>query len=324
MLIDKVKSTVKRYNLLSKGDAVVVGVSGGPDSLALLYILNNLRKIFGLKLHIVHIDHKLRRDSGKDKEFVINLAKKFKIPVTAETVDIRRLSSKGSLEEIARNVRLEALFKVSKRIRAQKVALGHNLDDQAETLLMRVLRGTGLYGLSGILPKRKFGKFTLIRPLIGVRRKDIESFLKKIKIAPRTDKTNSEDIYFRNKIRNKLLPLLEKEYSGNLKTILSNMAENIGYDYDYLLREAGRHLSKASNRINLDKFSKLHPSIQRLVLRLSISRIKGDTRAITFQHILELEDLILNRPINSIVDLPKSISVIKKKKTLIFYRKKTQ
>lgn len=308
---------------MTKGDTVVVGVSGGPDSLTLLYALNNLRKSFGLKLHIAHIDHRLRSDSGKDKEFVINIAKELGIPVTTEAIDIRKLSSKGSLEEIARNARLAALFSIAKKIKAQKIALGHNLDDQAETLLMRILRGTGLYGLSGILPKRRFSGFTVIRPLIEVRRRDIEFFLKRKKVLPRIDKTNSEDIYFRNKIRNRLFPLLEKEYSGNLKEILSNMAENIGLDYDYLLQEANKHLSRSSNRVNLDKFSNLHPSIQRLVLRLSITKIKGDTRAITFQHIRELEDLISSRPINSIVDLPKNISVIKKK-NLVFYRKKTQ
>ncbi len=303
---------------------MVVGVSGGPDSITLLYALNNLKNIFGLKLHIAHIDHKLRKDSGQDKEFVIKLANKLKIPVTAETLNIRKLSSKGSLEEIARNMRLDALFRIAKKIKARKIALGHNLDDQAETLLMRVLRGTGLYGLSGILPKRKFGKFTLIRPLIEVRRRDIEVFLKRKKVLPRIDKTNSKDIYFRNKIRNRLFPLLEKEYSVNLKEILSNMAENIGYDYDYLLREAYKHLGRSGNRVNFKKLSNLHPSIRRLVLRLSITRIKGDTRAITFQHIRELEDLISNRPINSIVDLPKKISVIKKGKNLYFYRRKTQ
>ncbi|MBU0503503.1 MAG: tRNA lysidine(34) synthetase TilS [Candidatus Omnitrophota bacterium] len=324
MLIDKVKTTIKKYGLFCKGDTVVIGVSGGPDSVTLLWVINTMKKDFNLKLHVVHVDHKLRPDSGKDREFVVKLTKKMKIPMTVETIHIKKLSLKGSLEEIARNARLGALFQVAKKIKADKIALGHNLDDQAETLLMRILRGSGLYGLSGILPKRKFAGFIVIRPLIEIKRREIEMFLKKRGIKARIDKTNSEDIFFRNKIRNCLIPLLEKEYSGNLKEILSNMAENIGYDYDYLLKISNKHLSRSGNMVNIEKFIRLHPSIRRLVLRSIISRVKGDTRSITFRHIRELEDLIINRPINSIVDLPKNVSAVKKKKSLVFYRRNTQ
>jgi len=338
MILEKAKNTIKRYRLIDKNDKVVVGVSGGPDSVALLYLLNSLSKELRISLHIAHLDHMLRRDSYKDKIFVEKLAQRLKIPITTAQINVKELTNKGSLEEIARNARLGFLFRVAKDTGAHKIALGHNLDDQAETVLMRILRGTGLSGLSGILPKRDIADLQIIRPLIEVRRRDIEVFLKRKKIRPRLDASNLEDIYFRNRIRNKLLPLLEKEYNQNIRRILSNMAESVGCDYDYLNRLAHQTMKRMdakingstlltinaqarSRSINLKKFLKLHPAIQKMLLRLAISRVKGDTRRITFQHIKELEDLVLNRPVNSVVDLPKGVSVIKRKKCLSFYRR---
>lgn len=351
-LLDKVRETIERYGLIEAGDKIVAGVSGGADSVALLYLLNSLKKELDIYIHVAHLDHMLRFDSYKDKEFVENLALRLDLAITTSRVNVKGLAKTGSLEEIARNARLGFLFKVAKDIKANKIALGHNLDDQAETVLMRILRGTGLYGLSGILPKRNIAGFYIIRPLIEARRKDIENFLKKKNIKPRMDKTNLEEIYFRNKVRHKLLPLLAKEYNKNIKEILSNMAENVGYDYEYLNLVAERKMKQLGSKmkpkvqgscrrntkaaiiypypkrsgfrprsINIEKFLKLHPSIQRLVLRLNIAAVKGDMRRITFQHIKEIEDLISSRPINSIVDLPKGVSVIKKKKILSIYRR---
>lgn len=322
MISDRVKNTIKRYNLIDKNDKIVVGVSGGPDSVALLYLLNSLKKELKISLHIAHLDHVLRKNSFKDKEFVEGLAKRLRLPITCAQINVKELAKRGSLEEIARNARLGFLFRVAKGIKATKIALGHNLDDQAETVLMRILRGTGLYGLSGILPKRNIFGYQIIRPLIEIRRKEIDSYLKKKRIRPHIDTSNLEDIYFRNKIRNKLLPLLERDYNKNIKEILINMADTVGYDYDCLSRIANKSIKKSDKKINLRKFLKLHPAIQRLVLRLMIARIKGDTRRITFQHIREIRDLIFNRPLNSVVDLPKAIAVVKKKRYLCFYLRK--
>jgi len=324
MILTKVKNTINRYRLITKRDKILAGISGGPDSVALLYILNSLRKELKISLHIAHLDHMLRKDSYQDREFVEGLAKRLKIPITCGQINVKELAKKGSLEEIARNARLGFLFRVAKEIKADKIALGHNLDDQAETVLMRILRGTGLYGLAGILPKREIAGFKIIRPLIEVKRRDIESFLKRKRIKPRIDLSNLEDIYFRNKIRNKLLPLLEKDYNRNIKEVLSNMAEGAGYDYDYLHRQANFKRKGLGSKISFKKLLLLHPAIQRLILRLTIAQVKGDTRRITFQHMKELEDLILNRPVNSVVDLPKGVSAVKRKNTLSFFRRKLQ
>ena len=321
MILDKVKTTIKKYNLINRNDKIVIGVSGGPDSVALLYLLNSLKREFKLKLHIAHLDHMLRKDSGKDKEFVLALAKRLKLPVTTAQINVKALASHGSIEEIARNARLGFLFKAAKDIGAEKIALGHNLDDRAETVLMRLLRGAGLSGLSAISPKKDIAAYRIIRPLIEIRRKDIELFLKKKKIKARIDASNAQDIYLRNKIRHKLLPLLEREYNPNIKEILSNTSDTVAQDYDYLTKVAEKFMREVKTKIELKKFSKLHTSIRRLVLRAMIARVKGDTRRITLQHIKELEDLILNRPADSLVDLPKGVFVVKKKNALQFYRR---
>ncbi len=319
MIIEKVKRTVRKYRLIDRGEKIVVGVSGGPDSVTLLCLLRSLQEELGIKLHVAHLDHMLRQYSYKDTEFVRELANRFKIPVTAGRVNVKKMAARGSIEETARNARLEFLFNVAKNVKAKKIALGHNLDDQAETVLMRLIRGSGLYGLSAILPKRKIHGFTVIRPLIEIRRKEIESYLRRKKIGFCLDETNKKDAYFRNKLRNRLLPLLEKEYNSNIKEVLSNTALSVGYDYDYLAGAAGKLNKCRGRKINLVKFLRLHPAMQNLTLRLAIARLKGDLRRLAFQHIEEINDLVLNRPVGSIVDLPKGISVIKKKTCLILY-----
>ncbi|MDD5431775.1 MAG: tRNA lysidine(34) synthetase TilS [Candidatus Omnitrophica bacterium] len=321
MIIDQVKNTIRRYGLFAKKDKVLIGVSGGPDSLTLLLILNKLKNEFGLSLHIAHFDHNLRKNSSKDADFVRNIAEDLNIPVTITKAKSKDILKSGSIEENARNSRLDFLFKVAKKIKARKIALGHNLDDQAETVLMRILRGTGLYGLGGISAKREIYGFSIVRPLIEVKRKDIESFLKKRRIKARIDETNFEDIYFRNKIRNKLLVLLKKYYNKNIKDVLASLAQSVSLDYDYLSFSAKKKMKVLNGNIQLRKFLRLHPALQRLVLRNAIAQIKGDTRRITFGHIKEIEDLILNRPLNSIVDLPKGVSVAKKRNSLQFYLK---
>jgi tRNA(Ile)-lysidine synthase len=321
MLLEKIRKTIRAYDLFKKGDTVLIGVSGGPDSLALLYALHCIKKEHSLKLFIAHLDHMLRKDSSSDAEFVKKTASKLGIPVSSGRINVKAIAEKGSLEEIARNARLGFLFQTAKKIKADKIALGHNLDDRAETVLMRMLRGSGMYGLSGILPKRMLYGFCIVRPLIETRRKDIENFLKRKKIKPRIDISNSQDIYFRNKIRNKLLPFLEKDYNPNIKEVLSNTAEIIGYDYDYLNLRARNHSTFLKSKTDIKKFLALHPSMQRSLLRLHINRLKKDTRGIEFRHIKEIEDMLLNRPVGSIVDLPGNICVSKTRKYFCFYRK---
>ncbi len=175
-MLEQVRKTIKQYRLIDKGDRLVLGVSGGPDSLALVLVLNSLKKELGLKLHIAHLDHGLRRDSAQDAAFVRKFAEKLNIPASIAQTRIKKINHRGSIEEISRNARLNLFFTLAKKIKANKICLGHNLDDNAETVLMRLIRGSGLYGLSAILRKREINGFCLIRPLVEVKRKQIEGF----------------------------------------------------------------------------------------------------------------------------------------------------
>jgi len=266
----------------------------------------------------------LRKDSYKDKAYVENLCKKLKIPLRSARVNVRGMAGKGSLEEAARNARFNFLFQVAKEMKAKKIALGHNFNDQAETVMMRILRGTGLFGLGGILPKREIAGFQIIRPLIEVKRREIEAFLRRKKVKACQDPSNLADVYLRNKIRKNLLPLLEKKFNKNIKGVLSHMAQTSAHDYDYLSQVAQRALKRlrvSHCKIGLNRFLNLHICLQRLVLRLMVCQVQGDLRRLTFKHIQELEDLVLNRPVNSIVDLPKGVSVVKRKTYIQFLKK---
>ena len=325
-LINKVKQTIKQYNLIDKSDKIVMSVSGGPDSLALLYVLRALRKELSLTFHIAHLNHMLRgRESARDADFVLKLADKLSIPATVKEMDVLRLSKAGSPEEKARKARFDFLFEVAAKFKADKIALGHNLDDQAETVLMRILRGSGLLGLSGISPGRKIGNFTIIRPLIEIPRKEIDRYLRTKNIKPRLDLTNLKEIYFRNRIRRRLLPELRR-YNPNIKQVLANMAENTALDYDYLLKSSQKAFGrvrtgkdKLTIKLSLAKFLKLHPAMQNMVLRLAYEELKADTRRLCYQHIKELRDLICNRPEGAIADLPSSISASRNSRHLCIY-----
>ncbi|MDP2927462.1 MAG: tRNA lysidine(34) synthetase TilS [Candidatus Omnitrophota bacterium] len=319
--MNEFRETIKKHNLIQRGDKILVGVSGGPDSLALLLKLFSLKSKLGLTLHIAHLDHGLRKDSKLDALFVKRWGQKLNLPVTIRQLADQQIKTKGSLEEFFREERLKFFIQTAKTIKADKIALGHNLDDQAETVLMRLLRGTGLSGLSGISARRVIRGAVFIRPFLETTRLQIDKFLKNRGIKPRIDSTNQEDIFLRNKIRHHLIPLLRNKYNINILKVLANLAETVSYDYEYLDQVAKRSLKGNPLRLDLKKITKLHQAILRLKLRQSISCIQGDTRRISFQHIKELEDLIRCRPSGSIVDLPKGICVQKSRNNLLFFNK---
>lgn len=319
--MDKVNQAIKKYNLIQKNDKILVAVSGGPDSMALLLQLASLKPKLSLTLHIAHMDHGMRKDSSSDARFVKHWGEKLKIPVTIKQLAPCPVKRRGSLEEFFREARLGFFIKTAKKIKADKIALGHNLNDQSETVLMRLLRGSGLSGLSGISMKRKINGVTFIRPLLETPRKEINKFLKKRRINFRVDSTNKKDIFLRNRIRNNLMPLLKKEYNQNIVEVLANLAQSASIDYEYLNKTAKRSLKGQKSALNIKKAAKLHPAILRLKIRQCIAGVQGDTRRISFVHIKELEDLLSNRPTGSIVNLPKGIWVLKTRNLLRFYKR---
>jgi len=222
--------------MLSEGDTVVLGVSGGADSVALLHVFTQLAPVLALGVHVVHIDHGLRPDSGRDAEFVAALAARCAVPVDIVRVHI----GPGSVEAAARSARHAALETVADRVGAARIGLGHTADDQAETLIMRLLEGTGVRGLAGIPPVR--GR--LIRPLLQSRHRDAVAALTAAGLPWLEDPTNDDPRFFRNRVRHVVLPRLAEEAGGDLVACLNGLARHARGAIDALDRTAARELAR--------------------------------------------------------------------------------
>jgi tRNA(Ile)-lysidine synthase len=233
VLADLVRSTIRRHAMLAGGERVLVGVSGGADSVALLAELVALAPSLSLDLHVLHVDHQLRPESGRDGAFVEDLGRRLRVPVIVECV---RVAPGGSVEEAARVARHAALEAAAERLGATRVALGHTADDQAETVLMRLLEGAGVRGLAAIPPVR--GR--IIRPLIHARRRDVEAALRAAGEAWIEDPSNRDPKFLRNRVRHELLPLLASGYDGDVVPALVRTAA--------LAREATEALDQLAAR----------------------------------------------------------------------------
>jgi tRNA(Ile)-lysidine synthase len=324
-LITKVKNIIRSQHLVKRGDKIIVAVSGGPDSVTLLNILNTLKHELGIQLFVAHLNHRLRKSATQDQQFVKKICYELNLPFLTKIAHISKRG--GSVEEEAREARFSFLIEVARKCKADTIALGHTEDDLAETVLMRILRGTGLLGMRALLPKRDIKGFAFIRPLLYSTREEIEAFLKKRQIRFRRDPTNNSTRFFRNKIRLRLLPLLEEEYKGNIKEVLVNLSRNTTIDYDYLEKEGQRKFKqlvkqeRGASRIlvELKRLLKLHPAVRRILIRLAIEKLKGDTRRLTLKHLDHIEDLIHHRPKYSLIHLPNHLVATKTPRCLCLY-----
>ncbi|MFH1479599.1 MAG: tRNA lysidine(34) synthetase TilS [Candidatus Omnitrophota bacterium] len=326
-LVDQVKSTIKKHNMLEKHDRVLLGLSGGADSVALLNILSELKKEYSLYVYVAHLDHKFRgKESRGDRIFCEGLAKEMNFEFYYDEIDVPKIAKdKGlSSEEAARSVRYDFFKNICKRHDIKKIAVAHTKDDQAETVLMRMIRGSGMSGLGGMNPVKKIDSFFIIRPLIEASRVQVEDFLGTNKLRYRHDSSNDSVVFTRNKIRKELIPYLEKNFNSNIKEVLSNMAENLRVENEFFERYSTRKRKGMSKRISaseihidIKKFRRQPDALKKRILRSALQETKGDLRRFTYQHWKELELLINERPTNSIVDLPGGIDVIKSKKEII-------
>jgi tRNA(Ile)-lysidine synthase len=329
--LKKFKQTTARYDLIDKGDKVLVAVSGGPDSVALLYALLEIKDQFNLDICVAHLNHKLRgKESDEDENFVKNLAHKLNLKFFSKSIDVKKEAKKNklSLEEAARLVRYRYLEDLADRIKADKIAMGHQADDQAETLLMRLLRGAGGLGLSGIPPKR--GK--IIRPLLEIKREEIEKFLKGKRQSFRTDSSNLLPSYFRNKIRLLLLPLIQKEFTPKIVDLLNRASNIISLQQQYVEKNSEkilRLLCKSKNKgkivLDLKRFIYYDICLKREMIRLCVKELNRDQAELSFDSIERTLNLTQKEKSGRRVKLTRSIwAEVSSENLAIYIEKKEQ
>ena len=290
MLFASVRAFVRKHGLFTQGQRLVVGVSGGPDSLVLLHLLTRLRAEYDLRLQTAHLNHGLRPGADDDAEFVAQIAKAWDVPCAVERADVAAIAKEQrlSVEEAGRQARYAFFARL-----APAAAVAHNADDQAETVLMHLLRGSGLAGLRGMLPKASNqwsvnSEQVIVRPLLGTTRAEIEAYASAHGLQPRLDPTNADTTFFRNRLRHELLPFLET-YNPNIHQILRRTAEVAAGDYELLrgLVEqawADTLLPSPDNAITFDlpRWRALPLPLQRALLREAIGCLRPGLRDVDF------------------------------------------
>ena len=321
-ILKKVYLTIEGYDLIRQGETVLCAVSGGPDSVAMLHILKELNDLQEVNwtIHVAHVNHALRGNAAdEDEQFVKGMCEKLRLPYHSTKVDVNaaRKKERLSIEEAARKLRHEYLSRLAIEIGAQKITMAHNLDDQAETILHRILRGTGLRGLKGMAPIRVISRkhdLFVVRPLLEIERYEIEGYLREKRIPFKTDLSNFDTSLTRNKIRHKLFPMIESEFNPRVKMALVKLGQTAGSFY-LLLREIANEVYENTKMISgegevclsVEEFAKLPPAIQTLIIDRSVKTVLGFFPQLNFEHYLEIISLCGENAYHKAIRLPRGL-----------------
>ena len=331
-LLTEVLKTIRKYNLVENGDRIVLGVSGGPDSISMLNILNDIRndKNLHIKFDIIvaHVNHMIREEAKEDEMFVENFCKKINVPFYSKSIDVQKIANNKKIgtEEAGRNARYEFFDEVLKKENANKVAIAHNKNDKIETIIMNMLRGSGIAGLKGIEPI-KSNKY--IRPLIECERFEIEEYCAQNGIEPRIDRTNFENFYTRNKVRNIVIPYIKQEFNPNIIQTMDRLSELVREEDEYLentVKNKYRELIIEEKRnefiMDLKGFNKEEKVIKSRLLLYTISRLLGSTNGIEKIHIEDVIKLCENNVGNKFLTPNKNLKILIKDKKIFFINQK--
>ncbi|QZY54724.1 tRNA lysidine(34) synthetase TilS [Crassaminicella profunda] len=315
-MLKKFLKTVKKHNMFKKGDGIIIGVSGGPDSMALLHLLYRIREEYELNLYVVHLNHQFRgKEANEDAEYVRRFCENIGVEAFIFSENVTLYSKKKGItfEEAGREIRYGLFNEIMKKKNANKIAVAQNMDDQAETVLMRLMRGTGLEGLSAIDYVRD-GK--IIRPVLDITRVEIEAYCHRHDLNPRIDKTNLEAVYTRNRIRLELIPYIEKHFNRNIKQVLSRTTNLIREDKDFVNIAVEKVYNRIVEKVNLEvkihkeAFEEHHSAIKKRILRKAILEIQGDLKDVQNKHIEKVLNLIKHGQVGGSIDLPRDLYAV--------------
>ncbi|MGD9143339.1 MAG: tRNA lysidine(34) synthetase TilS [Dehalococcoidia bacterium] len=317
----RVYKFIREKQLITAGQRLVLAVSGGPDSVCMLDILAKLRDELGVEMHVTHLNHQLRgAESDADAEYVAELAGRIGIPATVESRDVTAYQKKNGLspEEAAREVRYAFLAETARKLGAERIAAGHTADDNVETILMHLIRGSGTRGLRGLMPETVWTagneSIIIIRPLLEMSRADTEKYCKQNNLNPRRDTSNASLVPLRNRVRHELLPRL-REYNPNITASLLRTSRIAGDDLAFLDAEAEkfrkRIIKKQKGTIIFDRkaFNALPTAMKRHLLRTSADSLLGNIKDIEAAHIEEIMN-ILDKPSGKKAILPAGLTFV--------------
>ena len=324
----KVIETIRKYNLIEDGDKIVLGVSGGPDSISMLNILKEIKdeQIIKFEIYVAHINHMIREEAIDDEKFVEDYCNRNNIKCYIKRIDIIKIANdmKIGTEEAGRNARYNFFEEILKKTNSNKIAIAHNKNDKIETIIMHLLRGSGLSGLKGIEPIRD-NKF--IRPLIECERREIEQYCEENNLNPRIDKTNFENEYTRNKIRNIVIPYIKREFNPNIIQTLSRLSEVVTEEVEYVDKQTQKTyqqmlVEKKDKQIslNLRKFNEQEKIIKSQLILLTTKQLMGSTQGIEKIHIEDIIKLCNNNIGNKYLTPNKNIKILIKDKKINFIK----
>ena len=325
MLKEEVLKTIKTYNLIEKNDKVVIGVSGGPDSICLLHLLYSIKKELGFEIVVAHINHQIRKVADSETEYVKDFCKNLGIECFVKKENITELAKKQKkgTEEVGRQVRYDFFEEVAQKAEANKIATAHNANDRAETVILNILRGSGISGLKGIEAMRD-NKY--IRPLIFTKREKIEEYCQENNLNPKIDESNMENIYNRNKVRNIIIPYIEKEFNKNIIQTINRLSDVATEENEFLQKlteEQYNTISTIENDtiiLDLKEFNHLELVIKRRLILYTINEAIHTTNGIEKVNIDDIIKLCKNNIGNKYLSPIKLIKIYVKKGKIYFIK----
>lgn len=325
---EKILKTISKYEMIKSGEKIVLAVSGGPDSIFMLDILNKIRNDQNINLNfdmvVCHVNHMIREEAEEDEKYVINYCDKNNIQCYVKRIDVKKYANNNKVgtEEAGRSVRYEFFEEVLNKIEGNKIAIAHNKNDKIETIIMNLLRGTGISGLKGIEPVRD-NKY--IRPLIETERKEIEQYCIENNLEPRIDKTNFENVYTRNKIRNIVIPYIKKEFNPNIVETIGRLSDIVSEENAFLEKLTQNAYSKILIQqmprkivVNLKKFNAEDRVIKKRLILYIITILTGSSKGIEKIHIEDIIKLCENNIGNKFLTPNKNIKILVKDKKIFF------